>query len=95
MGRGRELFVIVVYGQGKHGVVVEGVELLEDRKQLNRDLHKAFSGWSNLYSTYRLSLARRQPEASYSIRVKLRGEGGTDSWGSVWLSRHPLPPDIY
>jgi hexosaminidase len=95
MGRGRELFVIVVYGQGKHGVVVEGVELLEDRKQLNRDLHKAFSGWSNLYSTYRLSLARRQPEASYGIRVKLRGEGGTDSWGSVWLSRHPLPPDIY
>jgi hexosaminidase len=95
MGRGRELFVIVVYGQGKHGVVVEGVELLEDRKQLNRDLHKAFSGWSNLYSTYRLSLTRRQPEASYSIKVKLRGEGGTDSWGSVWLSRHPLPPDIY
>ncbi len=95
LGRGRDLFVIVVYGQGKHGVVVEGVELLEDGKEVERDEHKAFNGWSNLYATYRLALGYTRPEVSYKIRVKLRAKGGTNSWGSVWLSRHPFPPDIY
>jgi len=103
LGRGRlparrmagELFVILVYGQGKHGVVIEGVKLLEDGKEVARDKHKVFNGWSNLYATYRLSLGYHRSEASYKIRIKLRGEGGTNSWGSVWLSRYPLPPDIY
>ncbi len=100
LGRGRDLFVIVVYGQGKHGVAVEGVELLEDLgpedgEEVKRDEHKAFNGWTNLYATYRLALGYHRPEVSYKIRVKLRAKGGTNSWGSVWLSRHPLPPDIY
>jgi len=95
LGRGRELFVIMVYDQGKNGVVIEGVKLLEDGKEIARDEREAFNGWSNLYTAYRLALGYRRPEASYKMMVKLRGEGGTNSWGSVWLSRHPLPPNIY
>ncbi|GAG60894.1 unnamed protein product, partial [marine sediment metagenome] len=73
LGRGRELFVIVVYGQGKHGVIVEGVKLLEDGKEIARDEREAFNGWSNLYTAYRLALGYHRPEGSYKIRVELRG----------------------
>jgi hexosaminidase len=94
LGSGRELFVIMVYDQGRNGVVIEGVKLIEDGKEIARDEREAFNGWPNVYTAYRLSSGYRRPEASYKMKIKLRGEGGTNSWGSVWLSRHPLPPDI-
>ncbi len=83
----------LLYKQGANGTVIEQVTLLENGKEISRDIHNGFVGWISHNNVYKLTLRARKDNASYNIRVKLRGDGGTDSYGSVWLSKGPLIPD--
>lgn len=72
---------------GKNGLDISCVSLLEDGTEVARDEHRGFTGWCQRNNAYRLELKERKPGASYRLRLRTQGSGGTDSSGTVWLGR--------
>ena len=73
------------YRNGAHGVNVESAALLEDGKEIARDAHSGFAGGYSRGNLYELNVARIKAGTRYVLRLELRGEGGTDSHGEIWL----------
>ena len=78
--------VIMDYETGRHAVDTRAVSLLENGREISRDEHLGWSGSDKWGITYRLDLGNRQPNSTYTIQTQLKGDGGNDSKGSVYLS---------
>jgi len=79
------------YTQGKNGLGLHWAALLENGREVTRDTHEGLAGkgydrpmkardWN-----YFLELPEVKPDAHYSVRISVSGEGGTDSAGVAFI----------
>ncbi len=78
--------ILVEYERGRNGVITEWAHLYEDGEIVSTDRHEGWTGFEHWNNVYRLHLDGYDPNAVYHVEVGLRGEGGVDSFGSVFLS---------
>lgn len=79
------LDVAFIYQRGQHGPQIQSVALLEDNREVSRDEHLGFTGASHDKNTYHLRISDMKPGATYTLRTRIRTNGGTDSYGDVLL----------
>jgi hexosaminidase len=84
-----ELRVTFTYTQGKHGLDMDWVALLEDGREVARDTHDGFTGHNPNNPAYTVSLPAFKSGAHYTLRAQVAGSGGTDSAGTVNLQLEP------
>ncbi len=78
-----------LYEDGRHGIWIEKVELLEDGVVVAKDEHRGWSGAKLRANTFVLDARAKKPGAKHELRVTLRCEGGgTDSRGSIYVRDH-------
>lgn len=77
------------YEDGVCSVQIAWVAILENGSEIARDSHEGWSGYRKIDHVYRLNLPRATPGSQYSLQASLRGHGGTQSFGTVYLR---LPP---
>ena len=75
------------YDKGEHRLGIEWAALIEDGVEVHRDEHRGVTGARNEDNVYRLRLRQKREGARYLLRASIRSEGGTDSFGSIWLKR--------
>ena len=78
------------YTEGACGIDIAWVALLEDGVEISRDAHDGFAGGSPRKSVYALDVPAPKPGASYTLRAQIKGDGGTDSAGSVYWDFKPV-----
>jgi hexosaminidase len=77
------LDVALVYQHGQHALQIQSVALLEDGQEIGRDEHLGLTGAVHEKNTYRLRVAAAKAGATYTLRARIRTNGGTDSYGDV------------
>jgi hypothetical protein len=75
--------VALVYQHGQHALQIQSVTLLEDGRESSRDEHLGLTGAIHEKNTYHLRLAATKAGATYTLRARIRTNGGTDSHGDV------------
>jgi hexosaminidase len=75
------------YDEGKHRLGIEWAAFVEDGLEVFRDEHRGVTGARNENNVYRIWLRQQREGARYVLRASVRSEGGTHSFGSVWLRR--------
>jgi hexosaminidase len=79
------------YARGKHRLGIERAALYEDGKELSSDAHYGVTGAQHKDNLYVLKAVQVKPQARYELRARVRSEGGTDSYGEVYLRRLERP----
>jgi len=79
------LTVVLLYQRGLHALEIESVALFEDGREIRRDNHKGRTGAAHVENTYRLNVPAPKAGAAYTLRARIRSDGGTDSYGVVLL----------
>jgi len=94
------LDVALVYQHGQHALQIQSVSLLEDGREIGRDEHLGLTGALHEKNTYRLRVAAMKAGATYTLRARIRTNGGTDSYGDVLVvtatpafGASPAPPN--
>lgn len=77
--------IAFVYENGAHAIDIAEVALLEDGKEVAVDTHTGFSGNRMTGIVYTLKLDNHRPGTDYTLRARIKGNGGTDSQGEVKL----------
>lgn len=83
--RGGAYSVWLDYQSGAHGILLDGASLLENGKEVAKDAHDGFAGFASRQDRFRLFLHAYHAGAKYTLRVRARGDGGTDSHGRAVL----------
>jgi Carboxypeptidase regulatory-like domain len=78
--------IVLNYESGRHAVETGKVSLLENGAPISVDDHVGWSGADRWNHIYNLNLNNWNERAVYTIETNLRGDGGSDSNGSVFLS---------
>ncbi len=81
--------------KGGNNLEVESVELLKDGEVISSDEHHAVAmERKNIFRPYNYSLEVKEydPNAKYTIRASVKGQGGVDSYGNVTFSLNPYEP---
>lgn len=71
------------FTHGAHGIDIAWVALLQDGKEISRDVHAGFAGGRPRATSYTLQLPTHKPGVRYTLRAQVSGNGGTDSAGVV------------
>ena len=79
------LAVTFMYQKGLHALVIQSAVLLEDGREIARDAHDGRTGAGHVNNTYRLPFETVKAGATYTLRARVRSDGGTDSHGAVLL----------
>jgi hexosaminidase len=82
------LDVALVYQSGKYAAQIQSVTLLEDGRTSSHDEHLGLAGAVHENNTYHLRVAAPKPGVTYTLRARIRSQGGTDSRGAVLV----VPP---
>ena len=72
------------YTRGRHGIEIVSVELFDEGKRVDVDVHDGFAGSQHRDNVYTLELSHAIENPT--IIVKAKGAGGTQSYGSISLS---------
>lgn len=80
---GGDYEVAFIYQKGTHALDISEVTLLEDGKPITSDAHTGFAGNNMKGIAYKLKLPQVKSGATYTLRARVRGNGGTDSHGEV------------
>jgi hexosaminidase len=75
------------FTHGAHRLDISRVELLEDGRVIAVDEHVGRTGGDNVRNTYQLKVEQVSPAAKYTLRARVRADGGSDSNGQVFLVR--------
>ncbi len=75
--------VVFLYKKGAHGLDISEVALLENDRVVAIDKHVGFSGGKLNGIVYKLKLPKAKPGATYVLRARIKGSGGTDSSGEI------------
>lgn len=90
---GEPLFVTFRFDGGWKALEIEWAALVEDGREIARDAHRGWSGAESRQNVYALAApASKKRGARYTVRALVNGAGGTDSTGSVMVSRTRPPP---
>ena len=79
------LTVELMYQKGQHAIEIQSVTLLDDGREIGRDDHNGLTGAIHRENTYRLRVPATKTGATYLLRARIRGQGGTDSHGVILL----------
>jgi len=79
------------YSYGGKAVAISWAALYEDGVEVSRDEHEGWSGTKKEHNVYRLTMPRRKPGASYTVRARLRADGGDRSYGIVFIKPAEQP----
>ena len=85
------------YTHGDNRLKVHGMELLEDGKVIAEDLHLGFADETRATSKYKtylyyLDVMDYKKGSKYTLRIKVSGHKGNDSYGNVIFSLSPYEP---
>ena len=85
------------YTYGDHRLNIHGMQLLEDGKVIAEDLHEGFADETRATSKYKtylyyLDIKDYKEGSKYTLRVKVSGQKGNDSYGNVIFSLSPYEP---
>lgn len=75
------------YEDGAHALGAEWAALYENGVEIARDMHPGRAGAHNSLQNYRFILDAYKPDAEYIVRAAVKGIGGSDTMGSVWIKR--------
>jgi len=75
------------YTSGSHRLDIAWAELLQDGTAVARDEHEGMSGGSYKNNAYLLDLPTFVPGAHYTLRARVRSDGGSNSNGDVFFAR--------
>lgn len=75
--------VVFLYQRGTHAIDISEVALLENGHQIAIDKHTGFSGNELKGIVYKLKLPKLKAGATYTLRARIQGSGGTDSHGEI------------
>lgn len=76
------------YTSGAHRLDIQSVELLADDKIVASDHHLGITGTITKDNVYRLTVNDYDPSVSYVLRAVVRSDGGSDSNGHVYFTKH-------
>lgn len=81
-----------VFTSGSHALEIDGVELLENGKVIDRDRHAGLAGKPSRGNFYKLSLPKGiHANNGCSLRARVRSVGGKSSNGKLnWLKNEQL-----
>ena len=74
------------YTHGGHRLDIANAELLQDGKVISTDTHVGITGAMTRDNIYTLNIPRHTPNTKYTLRAKMRSDGGTDSNGNIYLT---------
>jgi hexosaminidase len=74
------------YDSGADALMVQSVTLLQNDVVVAQDTHPGRTGAVNTDRIYHFAVPTVVPGATYTLRVSLHSDGGTDSRGSLWLA---------
>jgi lysophospholipase L1-like esterase len=75
------------YQKGRHRLHIKEVKLLENGKTISIDKHQGTTGGASRHNRYRIKLEPLKPDAEYKIKALVHTDGGTNSYGTVSLSK--------
>lgn len=82
------------YTKGKNKLNIKNMQLLQNGKVIDEDLHRGFADETRTTSKrknylYFLNVHQYDPKARYTLRAEVSGYAGTDSYGNVIFSLAP------
>ena len=77
------------YERGAHALEIDWVALEQDGVEVDRDTHYGRTGARTENNVYALRLFNHRPGAAYTIVAQVRGDGGSDSHGSLYIRLAP------
>ena len=84
--KGGDFPVTFTYTGGPMGLSILEVSILENGKVLATKAHEGFTGVKHENNTYKLKLPATKPNATYTLKAKVYGNGGQESNGKVHVS---------
>jgi hypothetical protein len=79
--------VTFLFTGGQKAVTIEWAALFENGKLICKDTHIGWSGNSKRDIVYRFEVENMRQGASYILKARLKGEGGSDSFGDVLMRK--------
>lgn len=76
--------VTLFYDKGQCAIGIESVALYEGDREISRDTHAGKSGTSKENIQYFLNVPSVKSGASYAVKARFKGDGGNDSYGTVY-----------
>lgn len=76
--------VTLLYEKGANAVEIESVALYEGDREIVRDAHAGKSGAQKENIRYTLNVPAVKPNAAYTVKARLKGSKGNDSYGTVY-----------
>jgi hexosaminidase len=73
------------YTGGSHRLDVEWLEILENEQVIARDAHFGRTGGQNVDNVYSVAISKIKPDAKYTLKARVRSDGGKDSNGQILL----------
>jgi hexosaminidase len=73
------------YTDGEHRLDIAWIELLQNGQVVAREEHEGTTGGRNEGNIYRLTLPSTVPYAKYTLRARVRADGGNDSNGDIFI----------
>lgn len=85
------------YTSGANFLEIDGVELLQDGEVISSDSHYGLADkFRGIHKTktyvYNMEVERYDPEATYTLRAKVKGQNGADSNGNLTFNLSPYIP---
>ena len=78
--------IILTYEAGRHAVETGAVRLYRGSERISMEDERGWTGADHWNNSYTLYLDEYEEDASYTIEANLRGDGGSDSTGSVYMN---------
>jgi len=75
------------YTHSWKAIDIDSVSLLKDGIPISADNHLGFSGHLKTDIVYYLSIPEWDPEATYTLKAKIKGNGGVKSFGQIHLKK--------
>lgn len=73
------------HDQGNNNVAIQWAALLENGREIARDTHEGITGRRDRAHNYRFHLFNKKDNATYTLKVSMKGDGGTDARGSIMV----------
>ncbi|TKG93815.1 hypothetical protein EYV94_16355 [Puteibacter caeruleilacunae] len=76
-----------IYTGGNYRLDIAGVEIFKNGKKITEDIHEGHTGGSSSNNTYRFKVDAYETGAAFTVKAKVRGDLGKDSYGVVFIKR--------